>query len=844
VLPSAPGNPHGMLATFPLVLALLLNGALATAFAAYAWPRKGTPGARPFSVVNILAALAAWGYAAHIQSGHDSFDLWTQIRFAAQTGLPLAVLALCLELAGRRAWFAGWRLAALTLIPVSFVAAAWTNESHHLFIRRPHAPGSAALLSLAGEPGPVLWVFLAYSAVTIFSGALLLLEQALRRGGLARQQALLLLVALAFPAVATALTVRNVFIGGLLLGPFSYGISLSMFAFAIFRAGFLDLVPVARAAVFEEMSQGVLVVDAARRVVDANAAAARFLGTGGALVRRSATDLFADFPAVIDALGAGTRVSHDIQRGSESLEVVVTPLVSPGSIAGHVVMIHDVTETRRTQAALVAASRARGDFLARMSHEIRTPMNGVMGLSGLLLQTTLTERQREHARGVRQSAQALLRVVNDVLDFSRIDAGRLSLEVSVFEPRKSVAEAIELVRPEAQGKGLVLRAETDADVPFTVAGDAGRLRQVLVNLLGNAVKFTHTGEVGVHLALDPASTADEITLRLTVRDTGIGIAPEAIDRIFQPFVQAETSTASRYGGSGLGLAICRQLVDLMGGRIEARSELGRGSTFVFTVRVARPAASAGGVPADDQDELPPVSRWSGRVLVAEDNTVNQLVIVQQLEARGLVADVAATGVEAVDAWARVPYDLVLMDCRMPEMDGYEAAREIRRREDGGRRIPIVAMTADALPEYRQRCLDAGMDAHLAKPVGARDLDAVLTRFVSSGEAVAGPAITAGALDEVRQAMGPGFATLIERYLADAGASLDALRDAAARRDDRAVEHLAHRLKGSSGLVAAATVARLCQRLVDDPREGALTIEALDEELGRVREQLQTAVRNA
>jgi CheY-like chemotaxis protein len=230
--------------------------------------------------------------------------------------------------------------------------------------------------------------------------------------------------------------------------------------------------------------------------------------------------------------------------------------------------------------------------------------------------------------------------------------------------------------------------------------------------------------------------------------------------------------------------------------------------------------------------------------VAEDNTVNQLVIAQQLEARGLVADVAATGVEAVDAWARVPYDLVLMDCRMPEMDGYEAAREIRRREDGGRRIPIVAMTADALPEYRQRCLDAGMDAHLAKPVGARDLDAVLTRFVSSGEAVAGPAITAGALDEVRQAMGPGFATLIERYLADAGASLDALRDAAARRDDRAVEHLAHRLKGSSGLVAAATVARLCQRLVDDPREGALTIEALDEELGRVREQLQTAVRNA
>jgi CheY-like chemotaxis protein/HPt (histidine-containing phosphotransfer) domain-containing protein len=502
-----------------------------------------------------------------------------------------------------------------------------------------------------------------------------------------------------------------------------------------------------------------------------------------------------------------------------------------------VIIVHDVTETRRTQAALEEASRARGDFLARMSHEFRTPMNGVIGLSGLLLETPLDERQRTYARGVRQSAQALLRIVNDILDFSRIDAGRLSLEVSDFEPRATIAEAIELVKSDAYGTGVVLRSDIDADVPFTVAGDVGRFRQVLINLMANAVKFTPSGEVSVHLGV-AASSPDDIVLRCRVSDTGIGIAPDARERIFQPFVQSGRVGASQHVGSGLGLAICKQLVELMGGTIDVASEPQRGSSFVFTARVAR--ASLAPEIASDRRESARDSRWSGRVLVAEDNTVNQLVIVSMLEARGVTADVAATGVEAVDAWARIPYDLVLMDCRMPEMDGYEATREIRRREQDAKRTPVVAMTAAALPSDRQRCLEAGMDDHVAKPVRARDLDAVLARYLRAAGGDVPAETTGDLLDEVRAAMGAGFERVVREYLADATASLESMRAAAARCDHDTVESVAHRLKGSSGTVAAHRAAAICARIMNDPRDAA-ALDELTRELARVRVQLQSTV---
>jgi signal transduction histidine kinase/DNA-binding NarL/FixJ family response regulator len=819
-----------MTGSFPVTLLLIVNGALAVTLVAFAWYRRGVPGAQAFMAMNVVAAAVSWSYAAHFQSGNELLrDFWMRFGLTGQGILPTCALMMCLALSGREKWTTGPGLRLLLAAPAVWVVVLWTNPWHQLLVRGGF--GSPTLIrpfALWGDPGPVFWIFAAYIAVATLMGVVLLLDYGLRRGGIGRAQVLAVMAALTIPFVAQFASFATGVAGRYPVGPFAYSLTLPILAFAVFRLGFLDLVPVARAVVFDALHEGVLVFDGAGRAVDANAAVARLLGIATGVVGRDARALLAAWPDVLTLVEQRRDGRPTISSGAFILEASVSQL--PADSPGVLVMLHDVTNTRRAEAKAEAAARARADFLARMSHEVRTPMNGVIGLSGLLRQTALDDRQREYVDGVRQSGEALLRVVNDVLDFSRIDAGRLELEVSEFEPRTCLAQAVDLIRPEAALRGLSVAVTTDANVPFTVIGDAGRLRQVLINLLGNAVKFTPTGDVRVQAGVDDAD-AHHVMLRVTVTDTGIGVAPEALARIFEPFEQADQSTARRFGGTGLGLAICRQLVELMGGRIEARSEPGRGSTFAFTVRVARAAETSVAAPIAEQ----PAPQWSGLVLIAEDHGVNQMVIAQMLEQRGLVADLAATGLEAVTRWSQAAYDLVLMDCRMPEMDGYEATREIRRRELPSRRTPIVALTADALPADRERCYAAGMDAHLAKPLRAADLDQVLARFLGgrASSATEGGDVMA----EVRRVMRGKFEVVAREYLEDAGRSLAAMRAAHAKGDAHTIGELAHRLKGSSGLVGASAVAQVCAQIGHDTGSAGAMIAELEREVARARDQL-------
>ena len=760
---------------------LVAVGILASLICLYIGRRRTVPGASMMMMLMVAVTIWSVGYGLELASHSvPQMLFWFGIEMLGIVTAPVFWLLFALRYTGRTAWLSAPRTALLFVIPAATLIIYHTNSWHHLFYGATGIDNRAPFPMLGIEVGPWFWVSTLYGITAIIAVVALILRHSLGLPRMYRWQSGALIIASSAPVIGHILYQLGwTPFHALELAPFAFLITAVATIVGIGRFQLLTVTPLARERLIENLRDGLVILDDHARVIDLNPAARRYLLLDENVVGQPVQNIKSKWP-LLGTFGSLRR--HDrteIVLGEQSLnhlEVENSPLYDEqGHYAGTILTFRDISDRKQAEAALYArhvaesANQAKSLFLAMMSHEIRTPMNGVLGTISLLLETNLTPSQYDLGATARESAEELLVLLNDILDFSKIEAGKLALFVEDFDLQALMDSVYHKFTHSAHAKKLGYRQQFGANIPTRLRGDVGRLRQILLNLISNAIKFTEQGEVVVQVTLEPQQPPGGLALRFAISDTGVGIPSDKISELFQVFAQLDNSTQRRYGGSGLGLVISRKVVELMGGDIHVESKRGHGSTFWFTlilenqVEVNEQTLSetqplhptgeriAHRQPANLQPNAlpptkelphdsavqsnPPPNPQERRVLVVEDNLTNQKVIIAVLKKLGFQTDVAHNGLEAIRAFETSTYEMVLMDVAMPEMDGIEATRRIRQLEQlspVSSHTPIIALTAHAMSDDRERCLATGMDDYVTKPFRLPDLVAMIAQWSKKG----------------------------------------------------------------------------------------------------------------